>query len=148
MGGNLMRITRVIHFLEKSLVSIFLFIILFSMFLQVIYRYWFGVALTWPEALGKFSFVWMSFIGAAIGVRKNAHVRIDELINRLPERVKNVFTIIIHLVMLVILMVITVCSWDLVLKTTNSKLPGINVPVAYMYLAVPVCTIRMIISYC
>ena len=74
MGKN-----KIISFIDKLeeilLVSMFVLMVLI-IFIQVIMRYVFNNSLSWSEELGKFLFVWLSWIGISIGERRNEHIKI------------------------------------------------------------------------
>ena len=44
-------------------------------FFQVIMRYVFNNSLSWSEELGKFLFVWISWLGISIGHKRKEHIR-------------------------------------------------------------------------
>lgn len=44
---------------------------------QVVLRYGFNESITWAEELTRYAVVWMAFIGAGMGVRRNAHIRVE-----------------------------------------------------------------------
>ena len=50
-------------------------------FFQVIMRYVFNNSSSWSEELGKFLFVWLSWIGISIGHRRKEHIKITILVN-------------------------------------------------------------------
>ena len=45
-------------------------------------------SISWGEELTRYAIVWMSFVGAGMGIRKGAHICVDLLIVFLPERWK------------------------------------------------------------
>lgn len=49
-------------------------------FLQVIMRYVFHNSLSWSEELGRYCFIWLSWIGASYCVKIDAHLRVTALI--------------------------------------------------------------------
>jgi TRAP-type transport system small permease protein len=51
---------------------------------NVVLRYGFNSGLTMSEELSRWLFVWMTFLGAVVAVRKHAHLGTDALIVRLP----------------------------------------------------------------
>jgi len=53
---------------------------------QVVLRYVFNESLTWAEELTRFVIIWMSLIGAAMGVRCNAHISVALLASMSSER--------------------------------------------------------------
>ena len=59
-------------------------------FLQVIMRYVFSNSLSWSEELGKFLFVWITWLGISLGERMGEHIKITMLVDRLPFKVAQV----------------------------------------------------------
>lgn len=54
-------------------------------FIQVFCRYLFNYSFTWYEELGRYLGVFLTFLGAAIGVRKGSHFTMDLLVSHLPR---------------------------------------------------------------
>lgn len=48
--------------------------------LQVFFRYILDHALDWPEEVARWGFVWLVFLGIAIGQREQAHISIDIIV--------------------------------------------------------------------
>ncbi len=67
-------------------------------FLQVIMRYVFSNSLSWSEELGKFLFVWITWLGISLGERKGEHIKITMLTDRLPFRVAQVVNILSEII--------------------------------------------------
>ena len=62
---------------------------------QVFMRYVMGASLSWSEELARYLFIWMTYLGVAYAVRKNAHIRVTMLTDKLPDHLKawvSVFT--------------------------------------------------------
>jgi C4-dicarboxylate transporter DctQ subunit len=53
---------------------------------QVVLRYVFDTSITWAEELTRYAIVWMSFVGAGMGVRASAHITVDLIPAALPEQ--------------------------------------------------------------
>jgi TRAP-type C4-dicarboxylate transport system permease small subunit len=53
--------------------------------LQVFFRYVIGFSLIWSEEAARFLFVYLVFIGAAIGIRRGTHIGVDLLVQALPS---------------------------------------------------------------
>src|SRR5688500_13532205 len=51
---------------------------------NVVLRYVFNSGLTVSEELSRWLFVWMTFLGAVVAMRKHAHLGTDMLVARLP----------------------------------------------------------------
>jgi TRAP-type transport system small permease protein len=66
---------------------------------NVVLRYGFNSGLTMSEELSRWLFVWMTFLGAVVAVRKHAHLGTDALIVRLPPAGKKACYVLAHLLM-------------------------------------------------
>ncbi len=72
------------HF-EEAIASACLTLVAVCVFLQVVLRYGFGMALTWTEELSGFAMAWAVYMGAALGVRERFHIRILIGVVALPK---------------------------------------------------------------
>jgi len=67
---------------------------------NVVLRYGFNSGLTVSEELSRWLFVWMTFLGAVVGVRNHAHLGTDSLVSRLPVAGKKFCFAAAHVLML------------------------------------------------
>jgi TRAP-type C4-dicarboxylate transport system permease small subunit len=58
--------------------------IVVCIFGQVVSRYGFGRPLAWVEELATYCFIWGTFVGASIGLRRGTHLRVETFLGRLP----------------------------------------------------------------
>ena len=71
---------------EKWVMIILFIILIVVIFAQVVSRYVFGQAIYWSEELGKFIFVWVSWIGVSAGIIENEHIQVTLLPAKLYEK--------------------------------------------------------------
>lgn len=109
-------------------------------FAQVIMRYVFNNSLYWSEELGKFFFVWISWLGISLGEREGEHIKITMLTDKLPFKKAHVFNIISSLIVLGICLVTFYYSSSLVISQWTTKYAGIHISISWGYLAVAVGT--------
>lgn len=67
---------------------------------NVVLRYALNSGITVSEELSRWFFVWMTFLGAVIGLRERAHLGTDLLIGRLGRTGKRICLIVSHVLML------------------------------------------------
>ncbi len=67
---------------------------------NVVLRYGFNSGITVSEELSRWLFVWMTFLGAVVAVRKHAHLGTDSLVSRLPLAGKKACFVAAHLLMI------------------------------------------------
>ncbi len=59
--------------------SILLAFIAFLLLAQILGRYFLSIPWPWTEEMARYTLIWVSFLGAWIGVRHKAHFRVEEL---------------------------------------------------------------------
>ncbi|WP_171038121.1 TRAP transporter small permease [Aquibacillus sediminis] len=121
--------------LAVSLLS--LSIIVFSI---VITRYFFDYAPPWSDELPRYIMVWLTFIGMSYCVRKGEHVVVDILFARMKGKFKKYYFSFTLLVCTVFSGILTYYGWNLTLKMfeINQQSVSLGIPMAYIYLAIPV----------
>jgi TRAP-type C4-dicarboxylate transport system permease small subunit len=105
------------------------------MLTQVFSRYLFNNPLTWPEELSRYLFVWIVFLGAAIAFRHKAHLGMDFLTARLPERLRRGAEKIVEIIILVFLVLIMYIAPAVLSVTRLQTTPVLNIPMSYIYLS-------------
>ena len=63
----------------------------------VVARYGFGQAVSWTEEVPRYLLIWISFLGAAVGVLHRDHVGFDVLFNALPTTARRVLGVTLSL---------------------------------------------------
>src|SRR5258705_6801396 len=59
-------------------------VLAFDLMLGVFSRYVLASTFTWYDEIARACFVWVVFLGAAVGVKRGAHFRPHLLVDRLP----------------------------------------------------------------
>lgn len=142
------RSTRFLDYLEKiimTIIGVMLMIMTASIFYQVILRYIFDAANVWAEELTRYLFVWITFLGASVAIRRSRHLTIEFFINLLGKRAKAILQIIIYTFTLIFLAVVLKNGIVLVLRTTNTLSAGMMIPMAIPYAAIPAGAFLMIL---
>lgn len=71
--------------LAEGLLVLMLGVMVVMVFGNVVLRYGFNSGLDFSEELSRFLFIWITFLGATIAMRENAHLGLDTLIRLLPR---------------------------------------------------------------
>ncbi len=72
----------------EAVLAMLLLAMVLMVFGNVVLRYAFNSGIVVSEELARFCFVWLTFIGAIVAVRDNAHLGMDNVVARLPRRGK------------------------------------------------------------
>jgi TRAP-type C4-dicarboxylate transport system permease small subunit len=97
------RLLRLVGRLEQALVVFLLAAIVVNIIAQVISRYFFGKPLVWVEEVATYSFIWVTFLGAALALKYDRHVKIDTFVGRLPARAGAIARAVVFLVIIALL---------------------------------------------
>ncbi|MGF6375260.1 TRAP-type C4-dicarboxylate transport system permease small subunit [Clostridiales Family XIII bacterium PM5-7] len=135
MNGEKKKFFRIIDKIEDiCLVTLFAAMVA-SIFLQIIMRFVFNNSLTWSEELGKFIFVWISWLGISIGARRKEHIAITMVVDRLSPKLKLIFGIISNLILIGILGVTLYYAVILVQAQQHVPYAGIKISTSWGYLS-------------
>ena len=126
--------------LEENLLFFALLFSVFLIFVQVVMRYVFGRSLSWSEELARYLFIWYTWIGTSLAVRKRRHIRIEILRDFLKEKAK------LRLELLVLLLWAGFSAFlafkglqvGKFLYTSNQTSPALEIPMFFAYAAIPV----------
>lgn len=87
-------IGRLINRVEEGAIAFLLLFMTAMTFLQVVLRYVFNSGFVWALEATTYAFIWMVLLGISYGVRQNAHIGVDVLINALPRHAKRVVSLL------------------------------------------------------
>ncbi len=104
-------------------------------FLNVVLRYGFNSSLMITEEIGRYLFVWLTFLGAISAFIRNRHVAVDTFLIRMPSPMRRVVRILSDIAMLICCAMIMVGCWRLTLLNMTNYLPVSDMPVGVLYFA-------------
>jgi TRAP-type C4-dicarboxylate transport system permease small subunit len=91
---------------------------------NVVLRYAFNSGITVSEELGRWLFVWLTFVGAIVAMRDRAHLGMDSLVSRLPLWGKKACFVVSNLLMLYAVWLFASGSWDQTLINLDNMAPA------------------------
>jgi TRAP-type C4-dicarboxylate transport system permease small subunit len=86
-------------------------VMLVMVFGNVILRLFFNTGIDLSEEIPRFAFVWLTFLGAIVGMRRRAHLGVDVVVQMLPALGRRVCWAISQVVMLVCCIYIVYGTW-------------------------------------
>lgn len=105
-----------------------------------------GGSLPWVEEFARFTFIWMSFLGAIVALDRAQHITIDIVANALPPAVRMGLAHAADVAILIFLGVYTVKGAELVRLTRDQFSPQLNIPMSAIHAAIPVTGVVMILQ--
>jgi TRAP-type C4-dicarboxylate transport system permease small subunit len=124
--------------LEETLLVIFLAVISCVMLLQVVMRA-IGNSLPWPEEFCRYVYVWTVFFSLGYTVRKGNMLRVNVVVDLLPQAPRKVLAILVNLGCLAVFAVFCANSWSVVaaIAASAQKSTAMGLPMRLVYL----CTV-------
>lgn len=128
-------------------------IVLFSAILvmgtiQIVARYLSTVSVPWTEELMRFCMIWLTMVGSALTVRVDGHVSVDIVLTYMKShRRKAILFVMARLICVFFLIVYFPSAIQLIMRSATSRAVSLPIPYGYVYAAVPVGIVMMLLSY-
>ena len=116
-------------------------VIIFS---QVFCRYILKFTPIWSEEFTIILMIWISLIGAALGVKRSIHLAINALVDLFPKPVKKVIYCFDELAVIIFGIIIIVYGAELSIQTMDSTLPATQLPSGVLYSILPVMGVLIV----
>lgn len=143
---------RIVEWLEYTVLVISFSVMSIITFSNVISRYFLNKSLAFTEEVTINLFVLMTFVGAAVGIRRKAHLGFSLLFDKLSFRLKVVVVLFIGAVAAMIFVILIYYGFEMAMfqKMLNQTTPALRWPQWLFSLGLPVgsmfCLYRLIES--
>ena len=138
---------RLDKFIVKGLFyacSLLMFSMLAIITAQVLSRYIFSSPLTWSEELGRYIFVWMSFLGMAVAIRQGSHVALDILVKKLTGVNQKILMLINNGLILFFGACLSISGFKFVELGMKQTSPTLQIPMQYVYAVIPISGVLLL----
>jgi TRAP-type C4-dicarboxylate transport system permease small subunit len=114
-------------------------------FLQVFNRYVLKAPLAWSEDLAMLLFQWVTFLGAAIGVKRMRHFGIELVVKNLPEKFHRAIEYIVPVLVGIVALVMITEGIELLSYNRTRIYSSMNLSYTWAYLPIPISGCLMIL---
>ena len=87
----------------------------------------------WVEEIGEVTLAWMTFIGAALGLRKGVHFSVQIITDRFPPKLFTTVFTIHYLLIAGFGVLIAVFGWQVAELNSQSFSPALNLNLRWLY---------------
>lgn len=119
----------------EFLIAFGLAIMVVLVFGNVVLRYGFNSGITMSEEVSRWLFIWGTFLGALVALREHGHLGIDMVVGRLPVIGKKICLIIGHALMIFIVVLLAMGSWEQVKINWDVTAPTTGWSMSIVYLS-------------
>ncbi len=127
----------------EEIVPVVLFLFIFAlMSFQIFTRYLLHFTLPWNIELSRYTFVWLSFVGAAYVRKKHAHIKIEILFNylnrKLPAGFQKALWLFKEILTLLYLVALIYFGFILAYKSRRFMSQAMQISQFFLYISVSV----------
>lgn len=111
-----------------------LLVIVGVVFYQVFGRYVLNSSPTWTEGVAMVLILYVTLMGAAVGVRDAGHIGLDSLLVLLPDQTRRAIELVIYLLVIVFGAAMVYNGWLLASTVASYRIPNLGWPESVRYL--------------
>ncbi len=112
--------------LSSATVGVLLALIVVITFYGVVMRYVFYMPQAWAMEIPRIAFVWLVMLGASVITQRKEHIGMTFFLDLLPQPLKFVWSLIVHLAMLWFCWVLIEQGMDIFPQVAVAKTPTLN----------------------
>lgn len=129
MSNMIMRI-------ESVIARILLAVMVGLVFAAGLFR-WFDYPLVWSMDVAQLLFVWASFLGADMALRKKGLIAVDLFVRWMPLRMRAIVDILTSLLIVAFLLTMTVLGYELTMMNLERQFGDSGISYGFVTIAVP-----------
>ena len=143
------RFLRFLNNIEELLLGFTLLGLAIFVFLQVILRYGFHFAFSWAEELGRYLTIFLTFLGASLGVKYGSHFSMEALSQNLPHRYRHLMKAVVNLICGLFFVLVIYFSWQQIgkLHRYGASTATLHVPMYVPYIPIPFFSITIALRF-
>jgi len=119
--------------------------ILIDLFAGTFSRYIFVRTFYWYEELGRILLLWITFIGAAVGIKRGSHFAVNLLFNKFPAKLRFGCSLFGLLFMAGIGVILVITGTSLSIDLINYKATSLKFSMGAVYICIPLGGLLMIV---
>ena len=130
----------------EEYILLFLFpLMVIVVFVATCVRYLTVMSLPWAEEVARYSMVWIAYIGASLGIKRNAHLGVEAVLLMLPGGLRKYFDYLRYVIIILFNVLIAYYTFQIIQSqiSTEQVSPSLRIPMWFAYGAVPVGAILM-----
>lgn len=92
------KLLNLVQLLTEYVLFLMVAAMVIIVFAQVIFRFVLHASLPWSEEASRYIMVWISMLGAGIGIRRKGHIGVEAVVMLLPARLKRATAVLTTLI--------------------------------------------------
>jgi TRAP-type C4-dicarboxylate transport system permease small subunit len=112
-------------------------------FANVVGRYFLHAPLRWSDEVAQFLFLWLAYLGALVALMGGRHYSFPNLIDLLPAKARLAVKTASDVMVLAMLAILVWGGIQLVDLLHHQRSPALDLPIYYVYAALPLVSFLM-----
>lgn len=129
-----------------KLIGVAMIVMVAVMVYQVFLRYCLGKSNLWSEEVARYLCIYVTFIGSFIAIRRSSHLKVDFFVDLLGPKPKKILMLVTNIAVAFFLVYLTARGFDMVEGGFRNITSGLNIPMAYPYIAIPLGSFLMLLG--
>ena len=148
-------VLRALAWLPPVAVTVLMLVAMVDMLAGVFLRYvvtWISATFNlpsirffWVEEIGEYALAWLTFIGAAIGIRRGTHFAVHIITDRLTPPLRRAITVGHYVVLIGFGGLLAIYGWQVSELNSQSYSPALDLNLRWLYLSAVVGGILMVV---
>jgi len=132
-------LSKLDRYFEEVICTICLTVVVGSVLLQVILRYFFSTAAAWAEETAVYGMIFAVYLGATMAVRERAHIRITLLVSSLPRALQVASVVLADTLWagFVIFVIVQTAIYTQLLFNVTYMTPGLGIEQRWVQMIIP-----------
>ena len=129
----------------EVLIAVFLAVMIFLMFANVVLRYLFSKGFAWSEEIARICFIYLVYLGSIEAAKDNRHLLIDSVLLKLKPVPQKIVYGLIQVCIIWLMGILTVGSWGLMKQNLHDRWVATQLPIWIVYLAGAILGVAIIL---
>jgi TRAP-type C4-dicarboxylate transport system permease small subunit len=99
----------------------------------------------WVEEVGEYALAWLTFIGAAIGIRRGTHFAVSLVVDRFPAPLRRAVFVGHYALLVLFGALVAVYGWQVSELNSQSFSPALDLNLRWLYLSAVVGGILIVV---
>ena len=143
------KLLRAYNHLEEGVLALGLLGLALMAFVEVVTRYIFNHSFTWFEEFSRYFCVFLTFLGASLGVKYGLHFSMDYVVTRVSARTGHLMRMTGNLISAALFSAVTYYAWlhALKMKKFGTTSAAMGLPMFWAYLPIAVFSASLVVRF-
>ncbi|MEA4848234.1 MAG: TRAP transporter small permease [Clostridiaceae bacterium] len=131
----------------ERIIAVLMGFMVVSLFAQVISRYLLSSSIMWTDEIGRYTFIWIVYLGAVVAFKKRTHLVVDIFTQKMPPKLQFYLNLFFQIVIMLFLLLVFIFGVKYSMANMGNPAYSTNVvSLGVAYASVPVGAVLMIVN--